>query len=223
MAFLAGADAGGVLLVHIGADLEAVGFADDHRGVLRRGGGVFAGADVHLDDRAVARRAHGEALDEQGEAFQFALRGGEFGAGGGELGFGDGDVLLAVFQIIAADGARVGDGGEAGELGLSFAELGLADGDFRPGDFEFRLGGKFLRAEIAVIEPEEHIAGFHRVVDLHVHLGDESGLRHADGDVFAERFENAGGGNRLGVGLRRGRQRRIAGGRHLRARPGGGR
>ena len=98
---------------------------------------------------------------------------------------------------------------------MQLGELGFANGDLRAGDFLLGLGGKLLGAEIAVVEFQQRLVLFHGVVHLDEDFGDEAGEGDADGDIFAKRLENAGGGDRVGEGFLRRHDRRITGRRHL--------
>lgn len=60
---LAGADAHGVLFVDIDTDLEGVDVTQDEGGGLVLARGVFASADIHLEDGGVFGGANGEAFD----------------------------------------------------------------------------------------------------------------------------------------------------------------
>ena len=211
---MAGGDTAGILFVDIGADLEALGVADDHERVLRAGGCVLAGADVDLQDRAVARRLHGEAIDEQLVACEIAFGGVEFGAGGLQFCAGDIDIDAAVLKVFEAYRARIGDRFEACELRAGFGELGFGDRDIGGGDADAGFCRECFRLQVAVVETEERLAGFHFIVYLHIDLRDDACFGCADGDIFAECLEDAGGRYRV--------RKRFCGWLHV-GRGGGGR
>ena len=82
----------------------------------------------------------------------------------------NGDIKTAVLKLLAAHRAGVGDAAEAGKLGFRFGQLGLAHLDLGFGDELLGLDREFLGAQFAVIELQQWIADFHRIVDLHEHL-----------------------------------------------------
>lgn len=137
----AGADAGGELFVHVGAELELVDGTDEDGRGGGGWGGVFAAAGIDLENRAGGGGAEGEAFEE-------GLGLGEVGAGGGDAGFLDGEFVEAGVGLVGGYGAGGAERFGAGGLAAGGGELGFLDAEF---GFE---GGEF-GAEFAVVELEE--------------------------------------------------------------------
>lgn len=192
---LPGADAQGVLFVDINSDLKGIDIAEDEGGGLVLTGSVFPGADVDLQHGGVFGGANGESLNQQSGLFDIGFGGFELGAGGRDFGFRNGQVIDPVGQVILANGALVWNGLEAIEGGAGFVELGKADVELGLADCDGSVLFAQSGAQFAVIDDEQDVVLFDFVPDAHFDFVDHARRRNADGDIFAEGFDDAGGGN----------------------------